>query len=256
MKLELMIDSAQNYVNNSQKARVITEKWVSDNMFCPRCGHNEITHFENNRPVADFYCPLCKSQYELKSKKGTSLNLINDGAYGTMIERIMSLDNPDFLFMSYKNTLWKVNSFFFVPKHFFTPDIIEKRKPLSPNAERAGWTGCNIRLSNIPSIGRIPIIENGIIMDKNDILRKVSAADALNISDMNSRSWLFDIMCCIDSLPKTAFTLYDMYLFEDRLSKNHPDNHNIRAKIRQQLQILRDRGIIEFTGRGEYRKVK
>ncbi len=255
MNLELIIESAQKYVNNSQKVRVITEKWVSDNMFCPRCGHTEIMHFENNRPVADFYCPVCKSQYELKSKNGTALNIINDGAYDTMIERIMSLDNPDFLFMSYNNTSWKVSSLFFVPKHFFTPSIIEKRKPLSPNARRAGWTGCSIKLSDIPLAGRIPIIENGIIIDKSDILRSVSVADALSISDINSRGWLLDIMCCIDLLNKTTFALSDMYLFEDILSKKHPDNHNVRAKIRQQLQILRNKGIIEFTSLGEYRRI-
>jgi len=30
-------------------------------------------------------------------------------------------------------------------------------------------------------------------------------------------------------------------------------NHNIRPKIRQQLQILRDLGFLEFLGDGSYR---
>ena len=41
-----------------------------------------------------------------------------------------------------------------VPKHFFVPDIIEKRKPLAETARRAGWIGCNIVLKNIPNEGR------------------------------------------------------------------------------------------------------
>ncbi|MEG1603603.1 MAG: hypothetical protein RR340_08305, partial [Cloacibacillus sp.] len=56
---------------------------------------------------------------------------------------------------------------------------------------------------------------------------------------------------------KTAgaeFTLAQIYDFEEKLSAIHPENNNIRAKIRQQLQILRDRGLIEFAGRGRYRK--
>jgi len=33
-------------------------------------------------------------------------------------------------------------------------------------------------------------------------------------------------------------------------------NNNIEAKIRQQLQILRDNGVVEFIGRGLYKKVE
>ena len=33
----------------------------------------------------------------------------------------------------------------------------------------------------------------------------------------------------------------------------YPANHNVRPKIRQQLQVLRDRGWLEFVGRGRYR---
>ncbi|WP_297015837.1 hypothetical protein [uncultured Dialister sp.] len=45
-----------------------------------------------------------------------------------------------------------------------------------------------------------------------------------------------------------------MYRFEERLQILHPDNHTIRAKIRQQLQLLRDRGLLEFVSPGVYRK--
>jgi len=36
----------------------------------------------------------------------------------------------------------------------------------------------------------------------------------------------------------------------------HSANHNVQAKARsgQQLQFLRDKGVIEFVGRGQYRK--
>lgn len=38
------------------------------------------------------------------------------------------------------------------------------------------------------------------------------------------------------------------------LEMQHPNNNNIRAKIRQQLQQLRDRSIISFLGKGYYKK--
>ena len=46
-----------------------------------------------------------------------------------------------------------------------------------------------------------------------------------------------------------------MYRFASELQRKYPDNHNIRAKIRQMLQILRDKGIIAFGARGKYRRL-
>ena len=46
-----------------------------------------------------------------------------------------------------------------------------------------------------------------------------------------------------------------MYEFVKELSVKHPGNNNVEAKIRQQLQFLRDKGFIEFTARGNYKKI-
>ena len=46
-----------------------------------------------------------------------------------------------------------------------------------------------------------------------------------------------------------------MYEFVNELKIKHTSNNNIEAKIRQQLQFLRDKGFIEFTSRGNYRKI-
>jgi len=78
----------------------------------------------------------------LKSKNGSFGNKITDGAYDTTVSGITSNQNPDFLFMSYTMTFAAVTNLVFIPKHFMTPSIIEKRKPLSETARRAGWTGC------------------------------------------------------------------------------------------------------------------
>lgn len=109
----------ENYSNNAQRIRVITEDWVDSNMFCPYCGNKYISHFENNRPVADFFCPSSMEEYELKSKGGSISNKINDGAYNTMIERITSINNPNFFFMQYSKMNLQVENFVMVPKYFF-----------------------------------------------------------------------------------------------------------------------------------------
>jgi len=72
-----------------------------------------------------------------------------------MIERLQSDSNPNFFFLNYdKNSLDAIN-FIVIPKYFFIPEIIEKRKPLSQTARRAGWVGCNIL--SIVSISLIKI---------------------------------------------------------------------------------------------------
>lgn len=63
-----------------------------------------------------------------------------------------------------------------------------------------------------------------------------------------------DILLCIEEVD-SPFSLSEAYGFEDALSKRHPKNNNIRAKIRQQLQVLRDKGFLEFLGKGMYKKL-
>ena len=110
MNLQMNAEMAEGYKSNSQKIRVITEHWTGQNLFCPYCGNAFITHFENNRPAADFYCPDCLKEYELKSRSGSVADKVNDGAYHTMIDRINSANNPNFFFMSYRKENMKVKN--------------------------------------------------------------------------------------------------------------------------------------------------
>ena len=243
------------YSSNSQKARVLTESWVEKNLYCPVCGNTTISHFPNNKEVADFYCPVCGEQYELKSKNGTIGRKIADGAYNTFIHRITESTNPDFFFMSYNTVDMAVHQLCFVPKFFFVPAIAEKRKPLSENARRAGWVGCNILYDQIPLQGRIAVVKDMKEIEKSIVRKNVERAFHMKIDNLESRGWLFDVLHCMNGIMASEFTLAQMYQFESILEEKHPDNHNIRAKIRQQLQVLRDRGVIEFIGNGCYKKV-
>jgi hypothetical protein len=53
-----------------------------------------------------------------------------------------------------------------------------------------------------------------------------------------------------------AFSLPEVYAIADPLRKAFPNNNHVDAKIRQSLQILRDRGEIVFEGAGRYRKLR
>ena len=229
---------------------------MEEHLFCPRCGNEHLRHFQNNRPVADFICPFCNNQYELKSKQGKLGAKIADGAYDTFIERITSNENPDFLFMSYSIKKMYVTDLIMIPKFFFIPDIIEKRAPLSKTARRAGWTGCNILIGQIPLQGRIDIINNGKEVGRESVIERVALSQNLSIDNLHARGWLMDILTCVNAIPTDIFSLSDMYRFEAYLFDRHPGNNNVRPKIRQQLQLLRDREVIEFLGKGKYRKIK
>lgn len=251
MKLFLDKTVGDKYHNNSQKIRVVSEIWTKQNIFCPNCG-GKIQNYHNNKPVADFYCQKCIEDFELKSKKGKIGKKVSAGAYSQMIQRINSPTKPNFFFMGYLESL-SVNDFFVIPKHFFVTDIIEERKPLKETARRAGWVGSNILFSKIPKAGQIFYVENGKEVPKKDVLEKWQKTIFLKqVTKVESKGWILDIMNCIDSLDKKEFTLDEIYSFENDLKIAHPHNNNIKAKIRQQLQFLRDKGYLKFKGRGLY----
>ncbi|MCQ2514795.1 MAG: restriction endonuclease [Ruminococcus sp.] len=244
---------SDKYKSNSQKIRVISENWLIKNMYCPCCGNPHLTNLANNKPVADMICDCCGEVFELKSKNGRYTTKINDGAYYTMIDRITSDTNPELLLLEYSND-YRVNNLTLVPKFFFTPDIIEKRKPLADTAKRAGWIGCNILYSEIPSQGKIPIIKECNICDLKTVINKYKQIKKLQMKNIESRGWMIDVLNCINNINNDEFSLTDVYRFVDELQRKHINNHNVEAKIRQQLQFLRDKGFIEFLERGHYKK--
>ena len=207
------------YTNLSQKIRVLTEDWVDKQVYCPNCGHLDIDKYGNNMPVADFFCSNCKEDYELKSKKDAVGTKIVDGAYRTMIDRLQSTNNPNFFLLNYDLINFSILNFFVIPKHFFVPEIIEERKPLAVTARRAGWK-------------------------RTLFLREEK--------EIGAKGWLLDIMNCIEKLASNNFILDDVYAFKNVLSRKHPRNKHIKDKIRQQLQILRDKDYLQFLGSGKY----
>lgn len=246
-------ESQAAYSSGSQNARVWTESWVNAWAYCPHCGNQKISQFPNNSPVADFFCTQCKEEYELKSKKGKFGPKVSDGAYSSKCDRLAASNNPNLLLMNYDRQALAVVDLLIVPKHFFAINIIEQRKPLSLTARRAGWVGSNILLSRVPESGKIHIVMNGVVRPKDLVLEEWRKTLFLRQESPETRGWLLDVMKCVETLGKQEFSLDEVYQFEQHLSQLYPDNQNVRPKIRQQLQYLRDRGFVEFIGRGQYR---
>lgn len=253
--MNLILDKklGDKYSSNSQKIRVISEIWTRSNVFCPNCGSN-IKNLENNKKVSDFLCEKCLENYEQKASQNKFQGKVISSEYKTIITRLSSKNKPHFFFLHYLVSDYSVNDFFVVPKYFFIPEIVEKRKALSENARRAGWVGSYILFSKIPDSGKIYYIENGKEFSKKEILTKWQKTAFLkDIKKAELKGWILDVMNCIDSLHKTEFVLQDLYAFEEDLKIIHPENKHIKDKIRQQLQFLRDKNYLDFVGSGKYK---
>ena len=237
-----------------RSARAWTEAWVSAWAYCPHCGNAKISPSPTTVPLADFFCTSCNEEFELKSQKGKFGTRVVDGAFKTKCERLAASNNPNLLLMNYDLKSLAVVNLFIVPKHFFVREIIEERKPLAATARRAGWIGSNILLSRVPESGKIHIVRDGVIRAEGTRPCRM-AEDAVSSRNESpeTRGWLLDVMKCVESLGKRDFTLDEVYAFERHLGDLYPGNQNVKPKIRQQLQYLRDRGFIDFVSRGNYR---
>jgi len=256
MILNLPIEKAEGYKSSSQKARVITEAWAQLNMYCPACESNRLVDTKNNTEAVDFICKQCDSRFQLKAKSGGIGRKIVDAGYEAMMRAIASDRMPHFLFLSYNNFHLTVNDLLLVPNFCLGASAIEARKPLKTTARRAGWVGCNIVLDFIPPEGRIPVIRSGNIISRVIVRKHFQQVKPLENLSVKMRGWTLDVLTILQSLKEREFTLEQAYAFEKVLSQMHPENQHVKAKIRQQLQILRDIGYLQFVKRGRYRWVK
>lgn len=250
-----MAEIAARYKARPRIAGIVSEEWCTREMYCPACDSNRLLPEPVNNPAIDFSCPVCRQLYQLKSSAKWNLNKVPDAAYDAMVAAIRADRTPHLLLMHY-SLHWAVSDLVLIPRMFFTESVIEKRKPLSANASRVGWVGCNILLSGIPADGKIKIVSAGRVVPSEQVRREFSRIRVLGQIPPNMRGWTLDVLNLIRRLNKPQFALDELYAFESELSAAHPQNRNVRPKIRQQLQILRDLGILLFDRRGHYKLVE
>lgn len=256
MDLHLDPSVADGYKSKAQRSRVITETWAAHNLYCLNCETDTIEAHRPGKKVEDYLCPSCDRRTQLKAKRGGHGHKVANSAYEPKMEAIRANEAPDYAFLGFDPDDWRVTDLVVVPGHFMTPTVIEERAPLSSDARRSGWIGSNILLERIPEAGRIPLVEQGLAVSPRKARKQFKRTVFLAEKGAEARDWTSAVMDCIEELElseREEFELADVYAFEDRLSELYPDNENVRAKIRQQLQVLRDEGLIEFLGDGEYR---
>ncbi len=241
----------EKYKSNAQRVRILSEDWTERNLFCISCLHSHISRLKANTPVVDFICDNCQESFQLKSQSNPLGRKVLDGAFFTMIQSIRDGTRPNFLFLQYDSEHC-VQNLLVVPSFFFLEEVIEKRKPLSEKAQRKGWIRCNILIEKVPEEGRIPIIENGLVLERKKVNARWKKIDFMKKMPLAERGWTIDVLNSIHAINKNVFSLEEVYKFESQLALLHPDNHHVKDKIRQQVQILRDKGFLQFDGNGRY----
>ncbi len=99
----------------------------------------------------------------------------------------------------------------------------------------------------------IKLSDTSVIIDNEDVL--LNKDDCNIIVNSFKGGWKKTILELLILNDLNEFTLQDLNKYEEYLKEKHPDNNNIKPKIRQILQQLRDIGLIEFLGHGHYRKL-
>ncbi len=245
---------AAAYRSGSQRARVVTEAWGEHNLYCPNCPSPKIDRLPHNAKAMDFKCPKCGYWYQLKSQKTRIGDIINDGAYQAMMDAIENDRTPNFYFMQYSLADWRIQNLLLIPYFAFPSSAIIKRKPLGPYARRAGWVGCNIALNRIPAEARISVIQDFHIVPPVEVRKNYRQVKPLKELSTAERGWSLDVLTAVRSLNKPEFSNQDLYALAPHFEKLHPGNRHIRDKLRQQLQNLRDLGLLEHLAKGHWRR--
>jgi type II restriction enzyme len=170
-----------------------------------------------------------------------------------MVQAIREDRTPSLFALHYDLTVWRVRSLILIPRFAYSLKDIIRRRPLSPQAERHGWVGCDILLNAIPHSARISVIEDGVPSKPRNVRQQFQRLKPLKRIRTSVRGWTLDVFRAVESLGKRDFSLPEVYAFEEELRQLHPGNRFITPKIRQQLQRLRDLGLLEFLGSGRYR---
>ncbi|MFZ3214489.1 MAG: DpnI domain-containing protein [Candidatus Acidiferrales bacterium] len=253
MRIALPHAGLRRYKSNSQRAGIASEAWGRRNLYCPNCQSDTLAAPATNTPAVDYTCPNCHATFQLKAQSRALTGRIADAAYSAMVLAIREERTPNLFALHYELDAWRVLNLILIPHFAFPLSAIEKRNPLGPNAQRAGWVGCNILLGAIPLDARIRVVEGGKPAPAADVRAQYARIRPLEKLKAEQRGWTLDVLNVVRSLGRAEFDLGEIYAFESKLARLHPANRHIRDKIRQQLQVLRDLGLLQFLGGGDYR---
>lgn len=255
MDLRLPVHHGEGYKSASQLARRITEPWGAEYLYCCACTSDRLNPEKANAQVSDYLCPKCVERYQLKSHSKKLGGTILGSNYQKMLDAILGNKSPNFFLLHYQLPEWLVRNLLVIPRFAISPSVIIQRNPLSASARRSDWTGYVLNVRLIPDSAKIPLIIEGTEVNRRVVREQYARIAKIETLRPEQRGWTLDVLRCVESLPDAAFTNDEVYAFEPELAKLYPGNRHIRDKIRQQLQVLRDRGLLKQVQRGLWQRV-
>ncbi len=223
-----------NVKNKSTTFELITSFKLS-NAFSGSLDLSGLEYILNNQGIVKNYPRLHSKIYLFDDKKAviTSGNLTNGG-----------------LSSNYEYGI-------FIDEEKLIADISADFNKLSNNeitgiVKQEHIAKANEILSKIPKITlpQIPVVKIETPEINFDIIQNATQPISTSLT-----GWKLAVFNCLISINKQEFTINEVYRYENQLKTMYSKNQNIKAKIRQQIQFLRDLGLIEFLTNGNYKKL-
>ncbi|MBA4137721.1 MAG: hypothetical protein C0518_10430 [Opitutus sp.] len=252
MDLRLPFHLAAGYKSASQRARIASEAWGAENLFCCNCTSNTLRRETANTHVVDFLCPACSDNYQLKSTQRRFGGTITGANYARMMSAVLANRTPHFHLLHYELPSEFIKNLVVIPRFAISPSAIQKRNALGATARRANWIGYVFNLRVVPDLAKIALVREGEIIDRRTARAQFAKIGRIEALRPEQRGWSLDVLRCVELLPSAEFTTDQVYQFVPELSALHPANRHVPEKIRQQLQVLRDRGLLRQLGRGRW----
>jgi type II restriction enzyme len=236
MDLRLSAQLTAGYHSKSQQARVVSESWGENELFCAACMSDRLDSFKNNNAASDFQCPTCRERYQLKSQSRPFARRVLGANYQKMCDAIAAETAPSYYLLHYARASWMVRDLMLVPHLSVTLSALVKRPPLRATARRANWEGYFLDLDRVPDAAKIAVVRDGTERPKADVRADYARIAPVLELKTESRGWTLDVLRCVERVKHSIFRNEDVYSFEGELAKLHPENRHVVPKIRQQLQ--------------------
>tara|TARA_R100001082_G_C4334788_1_gene147319 strand:- start:377 stop:874 length:498 start_codon:yes stop_codon:yes gene_type:complete len=128
------------------------EFWISDHYGCPVCCDGKLTKLTANEKSIDHQCASCGELFQVKAhkrsfeKRDGSIGFVG-AEYNTTISSLEKEKKWNLILVEYNKELGRIKGVATILKENITKDNIIPRNPLSKNARRAGWQGCNFKFN-------------------------------------------------------------------------------------------------------------
>jgi hypothetical protein len=101
VQIALPKEGLEGYKSNSQRARVATELWAQQNLYCANCECTSLHQAPANMPAVDLDCLTCGACFQLKAQSHPFSRRIVDAAYSAMVRAIRENRTPNLFALQY-----------------------------------------------------------------------------------------------------------------------------------------------------------